>query len=237
MFRFRTIKTLSGCAISLLVFLIACQGMPALVGSSAVSHTVKEAETFVAVIPSLAPTSLPATPTRVGAAAPSRSATSVPAAPTLVGVLFPTLAAFPSNCRVRGPLPDPKCTPGAIDPRVTQNNLKDTICKKGYTSTVRPPVSVTEPLKVKLLKAYGLTGKLSDYELDHLVPLELGSSSDVANLFPEAAEPRPGFHEKDKVENYLNAQVCQGKMLLAEAQRQIATDWVAVYNAMPASER
>ena len=51
----------------------------------------------------------------------------------------------------------------------------------------------------------------------------------IANLWPEAAEPRPGFHQKDKVENYLHRQVCAGAMSLTDAQRQIATDWIAVW--------
>ncbi len=71
------------------------------------------------------------------------------------------------------------------------------------------------------------------YEVDHLVPLELGGSNDIANLWPEAASPTPGFHEKDKVENYLHDQVCSGAISLKEAQIEIATNWLAVYNRMP----
>ena len=58
------------------------------------------------------------------------------------------------------------------------------------------------------------------------MPLEIGGSNDIANLWPEAAAPRPGFHEKDQVENYLRAQVCAGTMGLAQAQRAIATNWL-----------
>ena len=67
------------------------------------------------------------------------------------------------------------------------------------------------------------------YEVDHLVPLELGGDNVIANLWPEAAEPTPGFHQKDQVENYLRDRVCSGAMSLPEAQRQIATDWMAVW--------
>src|ERR1019366_5961663 len=49
-------------------------------------------------------------------------------------------------------------------------------------------------------------------EGDHLVPLELGGDNVIANLWPEPAEPHPGFHEKDRVENYLHRQVCSGAM-------------------------
>jgi hypothetical protein len=70
------------------------------------------------------------------------------------------------------------------------------------------------------------------YEVDHFVSLELGGSNDISNLFPEAAEPKPGFHEKDRVENYLHDQVCRGALTLAEAQREIATNWLAVYETL-----
>lgn len=70
-------------------------------------------------------------------------------------------------------LPDPRCTPGAISPAVTQANIHSTICRRGYTEAVRPPESVTEPEKRASLAAYGDTKPLHEYEYDHLVPLEL----------------------------------------------------------------
>jgi hypothetical protein len=65
--------------------------------------------------------------------------------------------------------------------------------------------------------------------------LELGGSNDLANLWPEAASPTPGFHQKDQVENYLHDQVCSGAMTLKDAQNEIATNWLVVYNRMPKS--
>jgi hypothetical protein len=60
--------------------------------------------------------------------------------------------------------------------------------------------------------------------------LELGGApADVANFWPEPWTGEPNAHEKDAVENYLHAEVCRGTMQLVEAQRQIATDWLAVY--------
>ncbi len=41
-------------------------------------------------------------------------------------------------------LPDPNCTPGAISPKVTQDTLATTICRTGYTKSIRPPASITE---------------------------------------------------------------------------------------------
>lgn len=132
----------------------------------------------------------------------------------------------PSNCKSVGGLPDSKCTPGAVDTMVTQQNIKDTICKSGYTKTVRPPVSYTEPLKIRLMKSYGIKGSLKDYELDHLVPLEVGGNpTDVKNLWPEPWHGNNTAAEKDKFENYLHIQVCSGNMKLQVAQMEIASNW------------
>lgn len=132
-----------------------------------------------------------------------------------------------SGCQANGPNQDTACTPGAIFPDAT----KEKVCKSGYAGSVR---NVTTSLKNKVYAAYGVkTRKPGQYEVDHLVSLELGGSNDISNLWPELAEPRPGFHEKDKVENYLHDQVCSGAISLKDAQIKIATDWVSVYNSMP----
>jgi hypothetical protein len=69
------------------------------------------------------------------------------------------------------------------------------------------------------------------YEIDHFIPLELGGSNDIANLWPQPARPAPGFHEKDKVETALHDEVCKTHtMTLDQAQRLIATDWLTYYN-------
>ena len=125
--------------------------------------------------------------------------------------------------RDHGQLPDPRCTPGSIDPAVTQAGIRSTICKKGWTTTVRPPESQTERFKYDVAyPAYG-TPQSERTELDHLVPLELGGSNDATNLWPEYP-PTP--NPKDKVENALNAAVCDGRVKLAAAQAAIAADWL-----------
>jgi hypothetical protein len=88
--------------------------------------------------------------------------------------------------------------------------------------------------KDQVYAEYGIASHTTgQYEVDHLVSLELGGSNDISNLWPEAASPKPGFHEKDKVENYLHAQVCAGAVSLQQAQVEIATNWLTVYNSMP----
>lgn len=128
---------------------------------------------------------------------------------------------------VNGPLQDQACSPGDIFPNVT----KEQICKSGYASSVR---NVPTSVKNKVYAEYGITHHTTgQYEVDHLVSLELGGSNDISNLWPEAASPKPGFHEKDKVENYLHTQVCSGAVPLQQAQVEIATNWLNIYNQMP----
>ena len=134
-----------------------------------------------------------------------------------------------ASCHIRGSglyvLPDPSCTPGVTNPAVTQADIDQTICRSGWTKTVRPPESYTEPLKYQQMAAYGEPGSAGNYEEDHLISLELGGSpSSPQNLWPEpGASPNP----KDSVENAANRAVCSGRMTLAAAQQAIATDWIA----------
>ncbi len=69
------------------------------------------------------------------------------------------------GCMERGGLPDARCTPGAIRAGVTLA----TICAYGYSRSIRPPESYTEPLKLRQMRAYDLPGRARDYEEDHLV--------------------------------------------------------------------
>jgi hypothetical protein len=134
-----------------------------------------------------------------------------------------------TDCQANGPIQDKACTPGDIFPEAT----KEKICVPGYASSVR---NVTQSTKNKVYAAYGVkTRKPGQYEVDHLVSLQLGGSNDISNLWPEPATPKPGFHEKDRVENYLHDQICAGNISVRQAQIEIATNWLAVYQSMPGS--
>jgi hypothetical protein len=111
---------------------------------------------------------------------------------------------------------DPSRTPGVLNPDVTQSNIRSTICTRGWTSTIRPPVSYTDALKRRQMRQYGETGSMSEYQEDHLISLELGGDpSDARNLWPE---PYPRASQMDQIENQLNAAVCNGQLTLAQAQ-------------------
>jgi hypothetical protein len=129
------------------------------------------------------------------------------------------LAALPSCGRhVRPRFPASwTLTPGALNPAVTQSNIRATICRHGWTRTVRPPESYTNDLKYEQMRVYRRTGTAHDYQEDHLISLELGGHpTDPRNLWPE---PYPRAAVVDSIENQLNAAVCSGRMTLADAQR------------------
>lgn len=129
-----------------------------------------------------------------------------------------------TSCTSKNDLPDPKCTPGAINHQVTQANIRQTICRRGWTKTVRPNWHYTYSLKKKQIVTYGYTDHATrNYEEDHLIPLELGGApTDPRNLWPEPeASPNP----KDDIEYTLNRAVCSGKISLNEAQAKIARNW------------
>jgi hypothetical protein len=62
-------------------------------------------------------------------------------------------------------------------------------------------------------------------EVDHFIPLEIGGSNDVKNLWLEAATPTPSFHQKDRFENFEHGQVCNGTINAAEAQSRMVSNW------------
>lgn len=149
----------------------------------------------------------------------------------------------PGQCHVRGSgllvEPDLSCTPGATDPAVTSADVKSTICDSAWyrqAEAKRPPVTVTEGWKRDLLTAYGLPEPMGAYELDHLVPLELGgAAADERNVWPESNYPSGDAHitkdvhnPKDAVEYAARQAVCHGTMSLPDAQKGMEGDWVAL---------
>lgn len=124
-----------------------------------------------------------------------------------------------------GPKPDRRCSPGAIYSKLTNA----VICSPSFrTSAIR---NVPESVKFAVEREYGMNpGHYgSALEIDHIVSLELGGSNDIANLFPEKLNARPGYRVKDRLENRLHAMVCAGSIGLRAAQRAIAANWQGLY--------
>lgn len=205
----------------LLSLLAACGPMNTHGGPVTTSSPVSDSPT----------TAVPSTGAPVAVPSPVVPSTATSAASGLhvvhsPGVVTDDAHLAPGQCHARTsadgqPLPDPACTPGAIDPAVTQDNIASTICRSGYTSTIRPPASDTNRWKIRTYVFYDLSTATSG-EYDHVVPLELGGANATSNLWIQpGAIPNP----KDKVENRLKDEVCAGQITLAAAQQEIATDW------------
>jgi hypothetical protein len=130
------------------------------------------------------------------------------------------------------PIPDPNCTPGAVDPTVTLKVLKSTAFR---TSCVRDRATSAKA-KAATYNAYKMphpannTGRNQVCELDHLVSLELGGADTIDNIWPQCGPSNVAlgkryFKQKDAVENYLAAAVRGGTISLKDAQEKIAKDW------------
>jgi len=132
-------------------------------------------------------------------------------------------AAVPHDQGLSPLLPDPKMTPGATLPVATGD-----ICVSGYSQKVR---NVPADVKQQVYAEYGITShQPGEYEVDHLISLELGGSNSIKNLWPQSYLTQPwNAHVKDKLENEIHAEVCSGKVDLPTAQHDISTDWIAAY--------
>jgi hypothetical protein len=104
----------------------------------------------------------------------------------------------------------------------------DEMCTVGYTKTVR---DVPWSVKKKVFERYGIDPKNSShYEVDHLISLQLGGSNDIENLWPQSYETKPwNARVKDKLENHLHREICQGRMDRSHAQAIITGDWIDTY--------
>jgi len=114
-----------------------------------------------------------------------------------------------------------------VNPAVTQDTIGSTICKAGWTKTVRPPVSYTDALKHQQMQQFHLPGTPADFEEDHRLSLSLGGAPrDPMNLSPELGiSPNP----KDADELAYNRLVCSHRLALVAAQVQFIAKWLAPY--------
>ena len=132
------------------------------------------------------------------------------------------------------PLPDPACTPGALNPEVTQASIGSTICVSGWTATIRPPTAYTNNLKRRGILDYGYADtKMSDYEEDHFLPLELGGAPrDPRNLWPEPHAGNENSYRKDSIENAVKKAVCAGRVTLTAAQNAMLSNWTTAESVL-----
>lgn len=118
--------------------------------------------------------------------------------------------------------PDPALTPG-----VTRPLSLHAICGTAWGRDRR---FVTPSMKKHVFEAYGIPWEQhAKFEVDHLVPRELGGADDERNLWPQPWVGEWNAHLKDRLENQLHKQVCSGRMPLVDAQHIISADWITAY--------
>lgn len=199
-----------------------------LVGGVSSAMSSKKPSTTSTVKP--APTVSTPSPTQPPSATPSASPTSPPTS-------TPTAASLPTPSRTASQTPTPMLVTtatGDIEPNrsLTPGETFTTataaqVCVSGYSASVR---NVPTSLRYAVFAAYDIDyGLHSNYELDHLISLELGGDNASANLWPEPLDGAGGAKVKDKLENKLHSLVCSGQLSLPEAQQAIAGDWSAAY--------
>lgn len=116
-------------------------------------------------------------------------------------------------------LPDRRYTPGKV-----ADVSKTQACSTHWGKDVR---HVTPKMKATVCAWYGAKNcPGAKWEVDHLIPRELGGADDVSNLWPQ---PIQQARLKDRLENALHNEVCAGKISLKAAQREMAQDWYAAY--------
>ncbi len=129
-------------------------------------------------------------------------------------------------------LPDARVTPGAVNVQLVAdttgkphmvNGVEANLCAKDFRTG--PWRKVSESEKKKACAEYGAQSCPGpDWELDHLISLELGGSDGLANLWPQ---PILQARLKDHgTEDPLPKLVCAGKISLKDAQACISSNWV-----------
>ena len=119
-------------------------------------------------------------------------------------------------------VPSPRLTPGAA--RTVDRKV---LCNSTLPKNQLAPADLRE----RVFRSYGIThpdpGK---YEVDYLITPALGGADDIRNLWPQPYVSTVwNARVKDELEDRLRELVCDGRLDLAEAQRDISTDWIAAY--------
>lgn len=115
-------------------------------------------------------------------------------------------------------------TAAPVNPAVTPETIRATICKAGWTNTIRPPVAYTNRIKMAKMRAAGIPAHEARlFALDHIIPLALGGAAgDPNNL---QVQPIAEARGKDRLEKCLKRAVCKGQVALDDARAAIWTNW------------
>jgi anti-sigma factor RsiW len=118
-------------------------------------------------------------------------------------------------------IPDSRLTPGAAILASRQ-----AVCAQANVKNK----AVSVALQQQVFKEYGIPEAAPQaYEVDYLVTPALGGADDVRNLWPHSYSAVWNARVKDDLEDRLREMVCDGRLDLAEAQREIAENWIVAY--------
>jgi hypothetical protein len=119
-------------------------------------------------------------------------------------------------------VPNTKLTPGSV-----REVTKDDLCESKYRSY---DSAVSVSVKSKVFDLYSINTELGiAYNIDHLIPVTLGGTNAVQNLWPQPLAGEWNYMKKNSLERRLYKLVCSGELELQKAQQEIAGDWIVAY--------
>ena len=168
----------------------------------------------------------------------------VKASDAFASVTLPPTAGCTVKMSRGHPIPDPSCSPGAVNPTLTLKLLKT----KGFTTKCVRNMATTPAQKAQTYAWYNIPrpqnnqGNSMTCELDHIVSLQLGGADTLDNLWPQCGPngvplPKRHFKLKDDVENFIARQIKAGAMDMKDAQRRIAEDWTQFVDVALSAKR
>ena len=101
------------------------------------------------------------------------------------------------------------------------------VCAADFETSAKP---VAKWQREQALERYGKRPEDFTGELDHLIPVSLGGSNDVENLWPLPDNKDMGPAQKKELDLKLHQMVCDKTLTLKAAQDAIKKDWVKAYN-------
>jgi hypothetical protein len=160
---------------------------------------------------------------------PSNTATTARLATTTTERMVTTTTVVLAPGQLDPLHPSSSLTPGDVFADATVG----VICVPGYSAGARDVDSST---RTRVFAAYGVADTdRAKYELDHLIPLELGGSNDEKNLWPQPLSASGSdAHDKDAAENAFHDAVCSGKADLTAAQAGIMRWDTVTVTSLPA---